>query len=63
MSRTLTSIVLLTVLSTNVMGQSTEDPVARMTSDIISRYTGGMSSSSFSRSYTCLLYTSDAADE
>ena len=52
MSRALTSIVLLTVLSTNVMGQSTEDPVARMTSDIISRYTGGVSSSSFSRSYT-----------
>ncbi len=52
MSRTLTSIVLLTVLSSNLMGQSTEDPVARMTSDIISRYTGGTSSSSFSRSYS-----------
>jgi len=61
MSRTLTTIALLSVFATNLMGQTTEDPIAKMTSDIIARYTGNTSSAgSYSQSYTAVMPRVDA---
>lgn len=54
MSRTLTTIVIATLFSSTLLAQTTSDPVADLTSQIISRYMPRSTASSFSQIATDL---------
>ena len=60
MSRTLTAFVLLSIAATNLLGQTTADPIAKMTSDIVRQYTG---TSRFNRSMATDRRQLDLQDE
>lgn len=63
MSRTLTVIVIATLFSSTLFGQTTPDPVADLTSQIISRYMPQTTSSSFSRLATTAVDQNDKTEK